>query len=241
MSTTVTSTRVAPRRIYLAIGVLMLAIAIAGFWPSYYGQILPGTLRQPPVIHLHAAVFLGWLFIVIAQAWLAATGRITLHRRLGRFLFIYGVLVIFVGWFLVLVLFAERVHAGEVTQARNQLFVPFTDMLFFAPVLFAAWALRRRSEFHKRLIIVATTVLLIAAAHRFIGVHIGRPPPLWPVMTVWLAPILVAMGHDLVTRRIVHPVYVIGIAWISCMKLRAPLRSTSIWEGFSSWLATLVA
>jgi hypothetical protein len=113
-------------------------------------------------------------------------------------------------------------------------------MLFFAPALLAAWLYRRKGEWHKRLIIVATTVLLIPAAHRLVGAHIGRPPPLGPVLAIWLSPILAGMAYDAATRRLVHPVYVIGVAWILVMKLLSPLLRGDAWDTLASWLATLV-
>ncbi|HYE86729.1 MAG TPA: hypothetical protein VEA16_10265, partial [Vicinamibacterales bacterium] len=207
-----------PKFLYIALGCLMAALAIAGFWPSYFGHLPRGTLDQPLVIHFHAVVFTGWLVIVIAQAWLAAAGRVALHRRLGTFLFVYGAILIVVGWYTALDVFATRVAAGETQQAKAGLFVPVTDLLFFAPLLFAAWAYRRNPEIHKRLIVVATTALLIAAAHRLIGAHIGKPPPPGPVLMVWLSPILIGLIYDVGTRRLVHPVYVLGIAVVFAMK-----------------------
>ncbi|MGH6949690.1 MAG: hypothetical protein ACREH4_02365, partial [Vitreimonas sp.] len=68
----------------------MALIALAGFWPSYFGHILPGTLAHPLYIHLHAVVFGGWLALVIAQAWFAASGRLALHKRIGPLIFLYG-------------------------------------------------------------------------------------------------------------------------------------------------------
>lgn len=59
----------------------------------------------------------------------------------------------------------------SVQEARNRLFVPLTDIMVFVPFFAAAWLLRHKPELHKRLIIVATTMLLIAAVHRipFLG------------------------------------------------------------------------
>jgi len=55
------------------------------------------------------------------------------------------------------------------------------------------------------LIIVATCTLLIAPVHRMSWFLGGPPPPLVPVLLIWMAPIYVGMLYDLITRRIVHP------------------------------------
>jgi len=225
---------------YLTIAGLTALIALAGFWPSYFGQILPGTLAQPPYIHLHAVVFSGWLALVITQAWFAASGRLALHKRIGPLIFLYGVLLVLVGWITAALAFRENVQAGNLTAASVGLFVPFTDLLFFLPVLFAAWAYRQKPEIHKRLIIVATCILLIPAAHRFVGAYIGRPPPLAPVLMVWLSPIVLGLAYDLMLRRVVHPVYLMGIAIVLAMKFRPPLHKTEAWQGFVAWFASVL-
>ncbi len=218
----------------------MMAIAIVGFWPTYFSHLLKGTLDKVPVIHLHAVVFMGWLVLVVTQAALAGRGRIPLHRKVGRVGVAYGVLLILAGWLTAITQFATRVRAGDLELAERRLFAPLTDMLFFAPVLWAAWAYRRKPEIHKRLIVVATTVLLIAAVHRiaFLG---GPPPPLALLLAIWLAPIGIGVAHDVLTRRLIHPVYILGIALVLLMKLRGPLRQTEAWRDFAAWLATFFA
>lgn len=228
------------RAIYLGIGALATAIALMGFWPTYFGQIFTLTLDAPLVIHFHAIVFSGWLALLMTQAWLAATGRIAQHRKLGAWGMGYGVLIIFVGWLAAFAMFAMRVQAGEVEMAKARLFAPFTDMMFFAPVLGAAWAYRHKPEVHKRLIVVATTILLIAAAHRLIGNTLGRPPALGPVLAVWLSPIAVALAYDAIKHRIVHPVYLTGVAIVLAMKARSVVYKSDAWNALASWFVTLV-
>ena len=54
------------RPFYFGVSLLMGLIAIVGFWPTYFGPLVLGTIRQPLLIHLHATVFAGWLVQVIA-------------------------------------------------------------------------------------------------------------------------------------------------------------------------------
>jgi hypothetical protein len=135
----------------------------------------------------------------------------------------YGVLVIVVGLAVAFSGFASRIQAGSVGDAQRLLFGPLTDMIFFAAFLRGAWVYRRKPEIHKRLIVVATTTLLIAAVSRM---------PYWrraqglsfqyvsTSMLVWLSPIYVAMAYDYSRQRIVHPVYVIGIVSLGILRLR---------------------
>ena len=224
-------------RIYAPIGVLCLLIALAGFWPTYFGPLLAGQSHALPVIHLHAAVFTAWVMLLILQAVLAASGYVSLHMKVGRIGMAWGALLILVGWATALSRFADRVQAGEFEAAQQRFFAPFTDMLVFAPFLAAAWAYRRQPEVHKRLMVVATTVLLVAAVHRmaFLG---GRPPPVPQLLLVWLSPILAGMAFDYAKRRLVHPVYLLGIASVLFLKFgRAPLARSGAWRDFTTWLA----
>jgi hypothetical protein len=59
------STPRARSRFYTGIAVLMTGIAITGFWPSYYGPLLRGAAKRPWVLHLHGAIFMGWMVLLL--------------------------------------------------------------------------------------------------------------------------------------------------------------------------------
>jgi len=59
----------------------MALIAVAGFWPSYLGPLFTGAFEHASVIHLHAAVYAGWLALFITQTSLVSGSRAVLHRR----------------------------------------------------------------------------------------------------------------------------------------------------------------
>jgi hypothetical protein len=245
MATVMTQPAVRPRlairlRAYVPIGLVCFVIAVAGFWPSYFGPlVLSGRTHPVPIIHLHAIVFVGWIAFLISQAWLAATGRIALHMKVGKVGMAWGVLVILVGCWTAVVRSFDHLAAGNLQRAEFLLFVGLTDMLVFTPFLAAAWIYRRRPQIHKRLIIGGTTLLLIAAVHRmtFLG---GRPPPLPQLLAVWLSPILIGMAYDWTKRRIVHPVYLIGIGAVLLLKFgRDWVPGTAAWKSFYGWMQTL--
>lgn len=244
MATVLTRSAAVPSRtamrIYVPIGLVCLVIALLGFWPVYFGPLLAGIPHPLPIINLHAAVFVGWLLLVIVQAWLAATGRIALHMKVGKFGMAWGLVVLLVGWATAFSVFGDRVQAGDVELARNRLVAPLTDLLVFAPVLAAAWIYRRKPEIHKRLILVASTILLIAAVHRMVFLGGGPPPPLPQLLTVWLSPILLGIIYDIFKRRGVHPVYLIGIAAVLFLKFgRRWIFRNETWIDLTNWLATL--
>ena len=231
-----TTTRARTVSVYALVALACLLIAFAGFWPRYFGPLLAGTLVTVTIIHLHAAVMVGWLLLLILQVALVATGRRALHRRVGAAGMLWGIVVILVGWATAISRFGERVQAGELELAASRLFAPITDMFVFAPLLAAAWYYRHRPQLHKRLIVVASTTLLVAAVHRLRV--FGAPLTLPQLLLLWLSPILLGMIWDALKERRVHPVYLLGIGAVLFMKFgRVPLRDTGAWRSFTSWLA----
>lgn len=229
------------RRSYVPAACVAALIAIVGFWPTYFGPLFAGTLHSLPIIHIHAAVFTGWVVLVIVQAALAATGHRSMHVKVGAIGFLYGALLVLVGLATALAHFKIRIETGDIQAAQTQLFVPLTDLMVFTPFLAAAWLTRRRPEIHKRLIIVATTILLIAAVHRMTFILGPRPIPAVRLLLVWLAPIYLGMIYDLAKQRTVHPVYVLGIAAIVYMKFfRMPLFESHAWQALAGWLTRTV-
>jgi hypothetical protein len=223
------------RRIFVPLALLVTLIAFVGFWPTYFGKLLAGTVSAPLIIHIHAAVFVIWLALFIAQAVLAATRRRALHIKLGPWVMAYGVLLIAVALLTAVAVFHQRVTDGNFADAARRLFAPLRDMLFFAAFLAAGWIYRHKPEIHKRTLVAASTILLVAAVVRL--AFLGRPAPMPQFLLVWLAPVYVAMAWDWYTRRIVHPVYVISIAAMVSMRLMLPLRDTEAWLAFATWLA----
>jgi hypothetical protein len=222
---------------YVGLTLFVAAIAFVGFWPTYFGPLLAGTVDKLTVIHVHAATYVGWLAIFIAQATFAATRRMDLHVRLGNFGIGYGVLVIVMGVTVAISMFAVRVRAGNVEEAQARLINPLADMVFFAPLFVAAVRLRRKPEIHKRLMIVATTILLVAAVGRM--TFLGRP---WPLLLVWCSPLLLGSAYDVVRRRAVPWIYLLGVVAILVRAFGAQLVSeTAAWHAWTAWLATVVS
>ncbi|MBC8025914.1 MAG: hypothetical protein H7Y89_07980 [Steroidobacteraceae bacterium] len=223
------------RRIFVPLALFIALIAFVGFWPTYFGRVLAGTVSAPLIIHIHAAVFVLWLALFITQAVLAATGRRALHIKLGPWVMAYGLFLIAVALLTTVAVFHQRVADGHFADATRRLFAPLRDMLVFAPFLAAGWIYRHKPEIHKRIMVAATTILLIAAVVRL--AFLGRPAPMPQFLLVWLAPVYLAMAWDWYSRRIVHPVYVIAVAVMVSMRLMLPLRDTDAWLAFATWLA----
>ncbi len=195
------------RRAYLAISLAVVAIVGWGFWPSYFRPLLHGGVHKFWIIHVHAAIFIGWLILVVTQASLVATGHIDLHRRVGTVGIAYGILVSCIGSIISFASPILHVQAHQMPVERASLTVLYnlTDMLVFSGFFAAAIIYRRTPELHKRLILSATVGLASAAVGRVL------PGGSLVYLLVWLTPIFAAMAVDLWVKRRVHPVWLISV------------------------------
>ena len=221
--------RQARTKFYVGISLLITAIVIAGFAPQLYASLVLGVER-PWILHVHGAVYMGWLALLISQTVLAARGRIAMHRRVGSFGIAYGVLVLILGLVVTFVATVLHIQAGEWTMERGGSFlpIPLGDMVLFGGFFGAAVAYRRRPEIHKRLVLLASVALMFAGTGR-----------LWftdavPVtLAMWYLPVVLAMGYDLLTMRRIHPVYLIGVAIMTVALLRIPFGQSDLWLGIA--------
>jgi hypothetical protein len=229
------------RKFYIGIGLLGVLFAFVGFWPSYFGPVFFEAAEKAAILHIHAAVFVGWLALFTTQAYLAAIRRVDLHIRVGRFGIGYGALVIVVGLTTGFIMSAGYVTTGDFIGGSDLLYSTVLDMGIFTPFFVAAVLFRKRPELHKRLMIIAGTSLLVAAVFRM--EFLGRPRNVWLAHTIWLSPLILTMCADYWKRRVIHPVLLIGVIGLMLQSpaFRDPVRRTETWRSFSGWLLDFVA
>ena len=213
--------------LYVALTSWMIVIVLAGFWP-YFSRLAVG---RPPslhwLLHVHAAVFSGWMILLAVQEGLAAAGRRARHMQVGRIGVPYGALLLVVG--LVASFVAPALHVSAGTWTRDQaaafLVLPLGDMLLFGGFFGAAIWHRRQPEIHKRLIILATVALMFAPVARFLD-STGSLPLM---LVAWVSPVLIGMAHDLWRGGRVHGVYWLGLALLVLAFVRVPLMDSELW------------
>jgi hypothetical protein len=220
--------RCRPRRgpwLYPLATVALIALVLAGFWPSYFGPLLQEGAAKPWIIHLHAAVFGGWMLLLLAQVALVAAGRVRAHQRVGNAGIAYGGLVLALGLAVAFAAPAMQVRSGAWTPdaAASFLILPLGDMALFGGLFGAAIAYRRRPEIHKRLMLAATVALAFPAAARLAG----EPNPAF--VGLWLAPLLAAMGWDFWARGRPHPVLVLSLGVLLLGFARVFLMESEGW------------
>jgi hypothetical protein len=217
--------RTARTRFYVGIALLIVAIVLAGFAPSFVNMAV-GPPR-PWFMHTHAAIYLGWLALLVCQAVLAARGKIALHRRVGNFGIAYGALVWIVGMIVTFVAPALHVRAGEwsMDQAATFIPIPLGDMVLFGGFFGAAVWYRGKPEIHKRLILLACVAVMFAGAFRLS--YLASVPV---QLVVWYSPVIAAMVYDRYKMGRVHRVYWIGAAIMAVALARIPFGETEVWR-----------
>ncbi|HET6177634.1 MAG TPA: hypothetical protein VFE61_11920 [Candidatus Sulfotelmatobacter sp.] len=214
---------------------LLLVTVFVGFAPTYY---FAGIFRAPlpsRIVHLHGAAFSCWILLLVTQTSLVSAGRVDLHRRLGIAVFFLACLMVILG---VLAATDSLVrHAGPAGRDPQFFYiVPLTDMLVFATLIFFAYRNRSNPAAHKRLIMVATIALMIAAIARWPYVHRNT---MLAALSSYLFLLLLA-AYDLWSLRKLHRATLwAGAFLIFVQQIRIPIGRTAAWHAFAAWVQTI--
>ena len=131
-----------------------------------------------------------------------------MHRGLGWVTAALAVVMVIVGTTAGIVSMRGQVEAGNVDQALAFLTTPLFSMVVFATLVAAAIRLRRDTQTHKRLMLLATISILDAAIARLPFAFLRTST--WTFMAVTDVLVIAAILYDLASRRRVHPAYVWG-------------------------------
>jgi hypothetical protein len=184
-----------------------MAIGLAVFILFSFGQFAARGMvdyRQAPlIVHVHGAVMVSWLGLLVVQSTLAQRMDLATHRRLG-----------WTGLVLALAI-PPLAIATCVTMLRAHAIPPFfspsfflalvtTESLIFSGMVLAAIGLRRRTDWHRRLMIGASLILLEPALGRTLPMPLLGPWGQWVSLAVQLIPLSLLVRHDLASRGKIH-------------------------------------
>lgn len=164
----------------------------------------------PAYIHLHALVMLGWLSLTVAQPLLAERRDLALHRTLGWIGAVLAALVVGLGSFVAIQVIGAH-HVPPFFTPPYFLALTQFGLLAFAGLVGAAIARRRETQWHRRLIIGSTVLLMEPALGRVLPMPLIVPWGEWAVLAVQLGVLAIVAGHDRRTLGAVHP------ATVTCM------------------------
>jgi len=198
------------RRFFFIMACVMAIVLVAGFSTSIV--LHRSTFASPILFHLHAFAFFGWVVLYLLQTGLAATGSIALHKRLGWLALGWVPAMVVLGT--ALTVFDVRGHGGPFFFDKNEFLIgnPI-GILTFAGLVAWAIALRRRTDWHQRLMLCAMASITGPGWGRLLPMPLLIPWAWWIASFAFPA-ILVSVGMVADRRRQgrVHPGYGWGMA-----------------------------
>jgi len=236
------------RWFYVWMASVFALIAFVGFIPTYWAKVVSGTFTGAPILHIHGFLFFSWTLFFLAQTIFVATNRTVNHRNWGMagisLATAMGITVILADINSIKV--AESIGMGD--AGRRFTIVSLSALVMFASFITLAIANIRRTEVHKRLMLLAMIPLMHAAMARlfmtaFAPAGAKGPPPVFvalpPALFVDLL-IVVAVIFDWRTRGKPHPVYVTGGTLLLVVQLlNVPVSATPTWMAIATWVESL--
>ena len=229
------------RLFYTGMGVLTLALVIAGFARTYYFSLWmtprPGFAGLSPLLHIHGFLFTCWFALQVIQPALIAGRHRRLHRKLGYSAVALAPLMVVLG-ILAGIDAVKRGSPPVMPDPRMFFTVPFFGMLTFGGIVALAIYWRNKAETHKRLMLLSSATLVDAAVSRLPGVL-----ELGPLAFFGGADLIIVAGvaYDLLRRGRVHEVWIYGGAVvIASQALRLALAPTEMWLAFTDTVVGLM-
>jgi len=224
------------RHLYSWFAIVAPLIIFAGFARTFYLQGLSSAPALSTLLLVHGIIMSLWFGLFIVQVRLVAAGRTDLHQRLGVAGAILVVVMLALGTYTAID--AARRGASPDPNMSPLMFmaIPLADLLVFGILVGVALWNRRRSDIHKRLMLLATVSILTPGIARIpLGFIRQGGVPMFLGLTVLCAVICIAV--DTAKRRRLHPAFAWGGAFfLASLPLRMLLAGTEAWTKFATWL-----
>jgi hypothetical protein len=191
----------------------------------------------PIHVHLHGIVMLSWLALTVVQPWLVSRDNLALHRRLGWL----GV-VLAAG---VVVLGSYTGIQAVITQRQPPFFtLPYflaltqVGVIAFAGMIAAAVIRRRRTDWHRRLMLGALILIMEPALGRILPMPLIMPWGEWLTLAFQLGTLAIVARHDRKTLGAVHPAtFAAGLAITLTHVVVELLAITPAWAALTARVA----
>jgi len=223
-----------------ALFIVLIVIGVQwGFYETYTSQF-PTFENATPVIHIHGALLMMWLSLLVLQPMLIYFKKIKLHRTIGKVSFVLGPLII-ISMFLV----GRGGYwhgVGNVPEVFNLgvMVLDIRGLITFAIFWALAMAYRKTSSAHMRYMI-ATGILAI-------GPGVGRglvasfDLSLYAAISITdvleLAIVGTLLGVDLVKKNDYKPFLVVFLVFL-IGKVLWQFRESDLWQNFARNYAEL--
>lgn len=156
------------RNFFLSFVLVAWLGVILGFAPPTWGRFHgEADYPAPLILQLHAGLYMLWMVLLTVQVGLIRTRRQDIHRKLGLSATAMIPAMVLSGFFAEV--YSQRYYLAHPPDSQAFFVIPIFYVVAFGALATMAVLKRREPAAHKRLIYMATTVIVGAAWTRAIG------------------------------------------------------------------------
>jgi hypothetical protein len=187
---------------YFSMSLVMAALVVWGFSRTVDANLFHANPPRPWLLWAHGVAFSTWVVFFIAQSALVRVRKVGVHRLLGWFGAVLAASMVGLGCVIAVVMAHFDGTVLHQPGVDAFLSIPFCDMIVFGVCIGLAIYWRKRPEYHRRLIFIASCHLMDAAVGRFDFVF--NHNLFYPVLDLLM---VCGMVRDRVVDGRVHKVY----------------------------------
>lgn len=222
---------------YFFIGVLI--VTILGFYKTYLIKF-PDFVGFTSAHHFHGAVALTWILMLIVQPFLIRTGKLNIHRLVGKFSYVVMPLFIISLFFVVKAGYERNIKilTEEKTLAAMTNGIP---EMFFMTLLFGlGMYYKKKTAFHLRFLSSTGIIILGPGLGRFLGVNLQLPFPIIILLMISLTAgiALVWLIMDIRQKKSALPMATLLVICLAAAFIGSHGHSVW-WQGFAGWFANV--
>ena len=139
--------------------IVILAVIFLGFFKTYF-SLFTAVGIIPPAQHFHTLLFLLWFALLFIQPFLIKTGKIKLHRLLGKSSYVLVPLMVISIFTLAKAQYLRELALLPRDQCIANLIIPLPQMVLFVTLYMLAMLNTKNTGFHMRYIIGTSIVLI---------------------------------------------------------------------------------
>jgi len=155
------------RYFYFSMSLVMTGFVVWGFSHTVVQNLFKAKPEKPLLLWIHGAAFSAWMVLFIVQSGLIRIRKVSIHRTLGWVAAALATVMVVLGLAVAVYLTRWDIKVLHQTGIESFLSIPFLDMAGFGTCIALAILWRKRPDFHRRLVFLATCELLDAGIGRF--------------------------------------------------------------------------
>ena len=190
---------------YFCMSLVMAGFVVWGFSRTVDRNLLHPSTPKPVQLWFHGAIFSAWVVLFIAQSALVRLRKVRYHRLLGWFGASLAATMVISGIIVSPAMLRFDITVLHRVTVRSFLSILWCDMIIFGACMALAIYFRKRPQYHRRLVFMASCQLMQAAFVRlpFLGIH----DLFYPALDVL---IVAGILCDFVVDGRINKVYVYG-------------------------------